>query len=242
VTLAAHVLARRGRQLEPVLGNGPGHPPPHARPAHHGAPWPPCRRCPPPSGLPHPPQRRKPALLTRCPTLKRCDHRADAPAAAVKTHLAGRAWHEDGLPLAGLTIRFSCGPASVTLAAHVLARRGRQLEPVLGAGPGHPPPHARPAHHGAPWPPCRRCPPPSGLPHPPQRRKPALLTRCPTLKRCDHRADAPAAAVKTHLAGRAWHEDGLPLAGLTKNVTCACGQITLATHDPTAAGVRWTWC
>ena len=31
-----------------------------------------------------------------------------------------------------LTARFSCGPASVTLAAHVSARRGRQLQPVLG--------------------------------------------------------------------------------------------------------------
>jgi hypothetical protein len=31
-----------------------------------------------------------------------------------------------------LTVRFSCGPASVTLAAHVSARRGRQLQPVLG--------------------------------------------------------------------------------------------------------------
>jgi hypothetical protein len=28
----------------------------------------------------------------------------------------------------------------------------------------------------------------------------------------------------------------------TNNVTCACGQITLATHDPPAAGVRWTRC
>jgi hypothetical protein len=26
---------------------------------------------------------------------------------------------------------------------------------------------------------------------------------------------------------------------LTKNVTCACGQITFATHDPPAAGVRY---
>ncbi len=25
-------------------------------------------------------------------------------------------------------------------------------------------------------------------------------------------------------------------------VTCACGQMTFATHDLTAAGVRWMWC
>jgi len=38
---------------------------------------------------------------------------------------------------AGLTARFSCGPASVTFAAHVLARRGRQLQPVLGKAQDH---------------------------------------------------------------------------------------------------------
>ena len=121
----------------------------------------------------------------------------------MKTHLAGRAWHEDGLPLAGLTKRFSCGPASVTFAAHIIARRGRQLEAMLGRPMGHPPPHARTAHHGATRPPCRRCPPPNELPYPPRRRKPTLLTRCPTLQRWGNHAAAPAAAVKTHLAGRA---------------------------------------
>jgi len=33
---------------------------------------------------------------------------------------------------ASLTARFSGGPAAVTLGIHVIARRGRQLQPVLG--------------------------------------------------------------------------------------------------------------
>jgi hypothetical protein len=50
------------------------------------------------------------------------------------------------------TARFSCGPTSVTLGIHISARRGRQLQPVLGNGQGHPPPDASAAYHGAMWP------------------------------------------------------------------------------------------
>ncbi len=34
--MTIHIIARRGRQLEAVLGTGPGHPLPDARPAHRG--------------------------------------------------------------------------------------------------------------------------------------------------------------------------------------------------------------
>jgi hypothetical protein len=39
------------------------------------------------------------------------------------------------------TVRFSCGPASVTFAFHVSARRGRQLQPVLGPTQAPDPPN-----------------------------------------------------------------------------------------------------
>jgi hypothetical protein len=143
-----------------------------------------------------------------------------------------------GLTTASPTARFSCGPASVTFAAHISARRGRQLEPVLGAGPGHPPPHARTAHHGATWPPCRRCPPPHGLPHPPRRRKPPLLTPRATPQRRCHRAGEPSAAARTHSADYARARGGL-FCSLAQRPGSAAAALTREHSRPHAQAVGW---
>jgi hypothetical protein len=86
---------------------------------------------------------------------------------------------------------------------------------VLGPGPGHPPPHASAAHHGATWPLCRRYPPPSGLRHPWRRHKSPLLTLAQP-------SNAVAtASVRLSLRrdrlwrAMPWHETGLPLGRLT---------------------------